>query len=291
MKSPLSAALGALTLASSLPAFADNTFVEFYENGWSRAEISSAAGEIQLLFGPATTSALNILGPEYSAAWGPSAARSLGFDGRKLHREETLGGSLDSDVYKSRSLAFGVAYGFHDAVEVGVAVPFSLRPGDVGNIPLWATFDFSDPELSDFRIGLRVGAHIPTNADWQIQAGLPFAMALDAGRIDGGVFTHFRLEEDLLTMIDIPLRAGVLIYPGLLAGVESGIIVANQTGNTSIAVPFFFHAGIASAGQSGAVDMTMRIGWHSLIHTHEWKDKAIDFRDFSIGVGLNVRVR
>lgn len=242
-------------------------------NAWAARNLTPYKMQLQILAGPTSGQALSING----------ARQEFGLN---FHR---VGNSDVSNLYVSMPL--GVSFGVMDNLEVGIGLPIHLKPGDFGDLPLWATYQFKN---GPFQIGARLALYMPTATDFQLQAGLPMLLRTGTFRLDTGVFAHFHFSDPVQTELFAPLRVGFQISPEFYAGVQTEFRLQflkdpffDET-NTYFRMPLYGFVGYTLSGGLGPIDLGFRFGFDDLVFAGKGVDDNIHAGNFSFAVGANI---
>lgn len=237
-------------------------------NAWAARNLTPYRMQLQILAGPTSGQALSINShsPEF---------------GLNIMRRE-FGGTGDVGV----AMPIGLAFGVMDNLEVGLALPIHLSPGDFGDLPLWATYQFIN---GPFQVGARLALYMPTATDFQMQLGLPMLLRTGTLRLDTGVFAHLRFGDFGHHTVFAPVRLGFQISPELYAGFQTAANVHIPEGGSVIfTMPLYGFVGYTLHGGLGPIDLGFRFGFDNFINAGEAVDSTVDAGNFSFAVGANI---
>lgn len=259
--------------ASTVPASSSN--ISAHEararNAWAARNLTPYRMQLQILAGPTSGQALSING----------AAPEFGLNFLRRDYGDT------SEVIVAMPL--GLAFGVMDNLEVGIGLPIYFKPGDFGDLPLWATYQFMN---GPFQMGARLALYMPTATDFQLQAGLPMLLRTGTFRLDTGVFAHFAFSDPVQTRVFAPLRIGFQISPELYAGVQTELgvsfIKVLDESFVNFTMPLYGFVGYTLHGGLGPIDLGFRFGFDNFINAGDYVGDTIEAGNFSFAVGANV---
>ena len=278
-----------IVLASSLHATAQSRYsaVNARAGGyaWANRDLVAQKMQLQVLTGPTSAQGLSLLTPVYASQYGQSASPEFGVNIRNYHIRQGERGSRTSFSTTHASWPMGFAFGPVENLEVGMALPFYLSPGDFGDVPFWLAYRFTDGKV---QVGGRLSLVLPTATDFQIQLGVPILIRGDRYRIDTGAFVHLTFSDPVFTVVNLPVRMGFQITPEFYAGFQSGVMFSLSQRFFDFTVPAYGFVGYTFPTRgSTLVDIGMRFGFDHLISAGDGARSGVDVGDFSFAFGGN----
>ena len=240
-------------------------------NAWAARNLTPFRNQLLILAGPTSTHALGVNAP---GLFGP------GEFGLNINVWADNGFS-DTSV----GIPLGFAFAPIDDLEVGLGLPIWLSPGDFGNMPLWATYQFMDGNV---QLGARLTLYLPTQSDFGIQLGLPLIFRTGKIRLDSGAYVTFGFSDPVLTNISVPLRMGWQMGDALYAGFQTGVQLNVANSFTDFSMPLYGFVGYTLQGGLGPIDLGFRFGFDRFVQAGDLAGDAINVHNFSFALGANV---
>lgn len=243
-------------------------------SAWAARNITPHRMELQILAGPTSTQAIGL---NHAGEFG-------------LNINVRAGDGGDTNV----GLPLGFAFAPIDDLEVGIGLPIYLSPGDFGNMPIWATYQFMDGNV---QLGGRLTLFLPTQGDFTIQLGLPLIYRTGKIRLDSGAYVDFIFANNFGFGLHVPLRVGWQINDALYAGLQTGALVFTNDVITDFHMPLYGFVGYTLQGGLGPIDLGFRFGFDRFVQTTNIKndfgvidndDDVINVKNFSFAVGANI---
>lgn len=243
---------------------------------WTKRSLTARGKDIQLLIGPTSRQALSLY-----------PTMEFGLDVHRLHKGDIHEiGKRNVGVY----VPIGIAYGITDNLEIGTAVPFQVKPGDMHNIPLWLTYGFLD---GPFQMGAQFALSLPLNAPIEVQLGLPMQLSTGILRLDTGFYTVFSFTERVTTTLRVPLRFGFQATQNVYAGIQTEVAVgiqkrADDSRRTTATMPLYGFLGYTVDGLHGPIDIAVRFGFDRLVSGGGGFGADVSAEEFSFAIGANL---
>lgn len=249
--------------SSATPARAQNTSGD----AWASRSLTPNKLQLQILAGPTSQQALSIRG----------GTQEFGLTIRHRHPDNNRVG-----------LPLGLAFGVLDNLEVGIGLPIYLSPGDFGDLPIWATYQFME---GNFQMGAQLALFLPTSSDFGLQLGLPMMYSNGRIRVDTGIFAKFHFSSPVATEIFAPARVGFQISDALYAGVQTELRLRFYRSHTHFNMPLYGFVGYTLNGGLGPIDLGFRFGFDNFIQGGEGVRPVVEARNFSFALGANIGIQ
>lgn len=233
-------------------------------DAWASRSLTPNKLQLQIFAGPTSQQALSIRG----------GTQEFGLTIRHRHPDSNRVG-----------LPIGLAFGVLDNLEVGIGLPIYLSPGDFGDLPIWATYQFME---GDFQMGAQLVLFLPTSSDFGVQLGLPMMYSNGRIRVDTGVFAKFRFSSPVATEIFAPARLGFQINDALYAGVQTELRLSLYKSHAHFNMPIYGFVGYTLNGGLGPIDLGFRFGFDNFIQAGDGVNRAVELRNFSFALGANI---
>lgn len=234
------------------------------DNSWANRSLTPNKLELQIFAGPTSHQALSIRG----------GTQEFGLTIAHAHPDHNRVG-----------IPLGLSFGVLDNLEVGIGLPIYLSPGDFGDLPLWATYQFME---GDFQMGAQLALFLPTSSDFGIQVGVPMMYSNGNIRVDTGVFARFNFSSPVATEIYAPARIGFQIMDALYAGAQTELRVHIHDSHTNFNMPIYGFVGYTLDGGLGPIDLGFRFGFDNFIQAGHGVSRAVELRNFSFALGANI---
>ena len=247
---------------------------------WAARNLTPHRMELQILAGPTSTQALGLQEGVAVGGAGPFGAGGGDFG---LGISTFAGGNGNSSTGVSMPLGF--AFSPIDDLEVGIGLPIYFKPGDFGNMPLWATYKFMDGRV---QLGGRFALFLPSGGTFGMQFGLPLIFRTGKIRLDSGAHIDLTFPHTAIFGLHVPLRVGWQINNNIYAGLQTGAKLTAGNGNAYFSMPLYGFVGYTLNGALGPIDLGFRFGFDRLINAGENVGNAVTARFFSFGLGANI---
>lgn len=293
--------------------------VSAYSTAWTNRNLTPFRHQLQILVGPNSVQSLS-LGNAWASIQGGS---EFGFNVRRHHDAKktdlpVIGTTTVTNASAHVSMPIGIAFAPINNLEIGLALPFMFGRSDqqfssaiapdannaFGDMPIWATYQVMDGR---FQLGVRMAFFLPTQTNFQLQAGLPVLARLGGMRIDSGFFLHVTFDDTQnLTEIFVPFRMGFQITPEWFAGFRTGLNLGFIDGDNFFTLPLYGFAGYTLPTSIGPIDLGLQFGFDQLLRANPIianrgvggpanirypGDGNFDVSDFSLSIGANLAIQ
>lgn len=233
-------------------------------DAWASRSLTPNKLQLQIFAGPTSHQALAIRG----------GTQEFGLTIRHRHPDSNRVG-----------LPIGLSFGVLENLEVGIALPIYLSPGDFGDLPIWATYQFKE---GNFQVGAQLALFLPTSSDFGIQLGVPMMYSNGNLRFDTGVYAKFTFSSPVATEIFAPARLGFQITDALYAGAQTELRMLIYKSYAHFNMPIYGFVGYTIDGGLGPIDLGFRFGFDNFIQAGDGVHRAVELRNFSFALGANI---
>lgn len=237
------------------------------DNSWANRTLTPHKLQLQIFAGPTSHQALSIRG----------GAQEFGLTIRHSHPDHNQVG-----------IPLGLSFGVLDNLEVGIGLPIYLSPGDFGDLPIWATYQFLE---GNFQMGAQLALFLPTSSDFGLQLGLPMMYSNGNIRVDTGVFARVNFSSPVASSIFVPARIGFQITDALYAGAQTEFRVSLYRSHAYFNMPIYGFVGYTLDGGLGPIDLGFRFGFDNFIRAGHGVDRVVELRNFGFALGANIGIQ
>lgn len=273
-------------VATSLTALTFSAFAQqgSVENRQTRTSVSAAPSDVAARNAWASRN-LTPFQKQLLILAGPTSIQALGVNNSGEFGLNIGVWAEDGNSDTSVGLPLGFAFAPIDDLEVGLGLPIHLSPGDFGDMPIWATYQFMDGNV---QLGARLTLYLPTASDFGIQLGLPLVFRNGNMRLDSGAFVKITTSDPTQVNLHVPLRLGWQINNALYAGVQTAADVHFVDSANYFRMPLYGFVGYTLQGGLGPIDLGFRFGFDQLVEAGDFVDDAFNPHRFSFALGANV---